>query len=148
MRTHTLFLFLLALGLTSCSLDDSDENSFYVEFLPIESVEVPEHFVYGETYDILLTYIKPSACYVFRDFYYVVNGNERIVAIENTVYTNENCIEDPESATVSLELTVTGTETYIFKFYQGKDEYGVDQYHLVEVPIMEDRLNSNETKAK
>lgn len=131
------------LVLASCSIEDSNP-AMYIEFVPIESVDLPEQFVHGETYDISMTYVRPNICYVFRDFYYIIDGHVRTVAIENTVYPDGNCVEDPESVTVSFEFPVTGTETYVFKFYQGKDEEGIDNYHLVEVPVMVDRSSFSE----
>ena len=139
-----LFLFvILALSLSSCNLDDSNSNDFYFEVRPIESVEVPEQFVQGETYEIAVTYTKPTNCYVFNNIVFDINGNERTVAVWNTVYPNGNCIEDPEEETVSFDLTIFGSETYLFRFYQGKDEHGVDRYHLVEVPVVSGRFFSD-----
>ncbi|MEP5256082.1 MAG: hypothetical protein ABJQ39_13555 [Winogradskyella arenosi] len=134
------FLFLVFITtLTSCSIEDDDNTQYSVEFMPIESVEVPEYFIYGETYEIAMTYTQPSSCYLFRDFYYSIEGNERTVAIENNVYLSDACVEEPELVNVSFDFNVTGNETYLFKFYQGKDEDGVDQFHLVEVPVIDSR---------
>jgi hypothetical protein len=137
MRKFTALFILILASFTSCNLDDDGIIDFYTEFLPIESVDVPDYFVYGETYNISMTFVKPSSCHVFRDFFYVVNGNERIVAIENTVYLRNNCDETPESVTVSFEFPVNRTETYVFKFYLGKNDEGVDQYQIVEIPVVE-----------
>ena len=139
MKKYALLIVILMITLTSCSVENDDTNNFLIEFMSIESVDIPDYFVYGETYDIAMTYTKPNSCYVFRDFYYEIDENERIIAIENTVYQSDTCIEEQESITVSFEFTVTGTETYLFKFYQGKDEDGIDQYHLAEVPITDSR---------
>ena len=132
-----LFLFFITL-LTSCSVSDDGTPQFHNEIMPIEGIEMPEQFVIGETYSIDLDYTKPNSCYVFSDFFYEINGNERIVAIINNVYTdsNANCIGDPQLTTVSFNFTVTSTETYIFKFYQGEDVTGEDQYQIVEVPVI------------
>ncbi|NRR91522.1 hypothetical protein HSX10_08090 [Winogradskyella undariae] len=139
MKKYALLILVFITTLTSCSIDDDNSDLFYVNFMPIESVDIPEYFVYGETYEIFMTYTKPNSCYFFRDFYYAIDGNERIVAIENNVYQEDNCDETPESETVSLNFYVTSNETYLFKFYQGKDEEGVDQFLLVEVPIIDER---------
>ncbi len=85
-----------------------------------------------------MDYIKPSGCHVFNDFLYQINGQERIVGIWNTVYTDNACVEDPETVTVSFQFLVTSTETYVFKFFQGQDEAlnGADQYLIIEVPVV------------
>ena len=133
-----LFLFaLLILTFTSCTVESDDRPQFYLEVLPIDSVEMPEQFVHGETYEIWITYTRPTLCYEFNDFFYEIDGHERTVAIINTVYTNFDCVEESEQITVRMEFPVTGTDTYVFKFYQGQDENEVDQYYLVEVPVVQ-----------
>jgi hypothetical protein len=93
----------------------------------------------------MITYNRPSSCYQFYNFLYDINGNERTVAVINSVYSNSSCIEDEESVTVSLNFMVTGTETYLFKFYQGHDEEGEDQYYLAEVPVLSERPSPGST---
>ena len=79
-----------------------------------------------------------------NDFIYEIDGQQRTVAVVNTVYTidNSTCAEDPEEVTVHFDFHVTSNETYIFKFYQGEDEQGTDQYYIVEVPVMDERAIS------
>ncbi|WP_299108078.1 hypothetical protein [uncultured Winogradskyella sp.] len=141
MKKIALLAFVFILTFSSCSLDDNPAETFYLEVLPIESVEMPEYFVHGETYEILVTYTKPNSCYYFNDFIYEIEDQERTVAIVNTVYLNSttSCDGEPEQVTVSFDFLVNGNETYVFKFYQGEDEDGTDQYYLVEVPVMDGR---------
>ena len=136
MKKYLLLMGVVISTLTSCGIDD-DAQSFYFEILPIESVELPEEFMFGDTYEIFIDYIRPSSCYVFNDFLYQVNDQERTVGIWNTVYTDNACEEDPETVTVSFEFIVNSNETYVFKFFQGQDEDGVDQYLIIEVPVVE-----------
>ncbi|MUU79013.1 hypothetical protein [Winogradskyella endarachnes] len=146
MKKFALLAVIFILTFTSCSLDDTVNDSFILEVLPIESVEMPEYFVHGETYEIFVTYTKPNSCYYFNDFIYEIDGHERTIAVVNTVYeTNTlNCEGDPEQVSVNFDFTVSGTETYLFKFYQGEDNYGEDQYYLVEVPVMDERQFSDQ----
>lgn len=133
------FLFLVSLAfLTSCSVEN-DNPIVRTEFMPIVNVAVPDHFIQGQTHEILMSYVKPNSCYVFNNIIFDIEGHERTVSILNTVYENENCTPQDELTTVSFDLTVSGDDVYLFKFYQGKDEYGVDQYHLVEVPVVNGR---------
>jgi hypothetical protein len=132
-----ILLLILAIStLTSCSIDDN-MPSYYLEVLPIESAEMPEEFVLGETHEIFIDYIRPTGCYVFNDFLYQINEQERTISILNTVYTDRPCEEDLETVTVSFQFIVTSLETYVFKFYQGEDEDEVDQYLIMEVPVVE-----------
>lgn len=146
MKKIALLAFAFILTFTSCSIDDSSSDSFYLEVLPVESVEMPEYFVHGETYEILVTYTKPNSCYYFNDFIYEIDGHERTIAVVNTVYSDNltNCDGEPEQVSVNFDFTVTGYETYVFKFYQGEDENGEDQYYLVEMPVMEGRYISEQ----
>lgn len=141
MKKFALLALVFILTFSSCSLDDNPAENFYLEVLPIESVEMPEYFVHGETYEILVTYTKPNSCYSFNDFIYEIDGHERTVAIVNTVYLTNvtECDGEPEPITVNFDFTVNGNETYLFKFYQGEDDNGEDQYYLVEVPVMDGR---------
>lgn len=138
MNKFVLLILICFAAFTSCSIDDNGSNFIGTEILPIESVEIPESFVYGESYEILITYNRPSTCHQFYNFFYEIDRNERTVAVINSVYSNESCVQESESVTVTLNFTVNGTETYLFKFYQGEDADGEDQYLLVEVPILDE----------
>jgi hypothetical protein len=130
-----LLAFIFISTLTSCSVETDENDTFYLEVLTIDSVEMPEHFVLGKTYDISVNYTVPNSCYQFNDFIYEIDKHERTVAIVNTVYPNANCVDKQERVTVSFNFTVSESETYMFKFYQGEDAEGVDQYYFVEVPV-------------
>ena len=133
-------LLLLSLSLLlfmSCSTDN-DEYNYYFEILPVESVDIPEEFVMGETYPITVTYNKPSSCYVYRNLYYAKENNQRTVAPIMTVYDNNNCETLEEySEDAIFNFIVTGNGSYVFKFWQGEDEEGEDIYLTIEVPVVE-----------
>ena len=90
MKKSALLVFIFIALFTSCSVDDDNYNNFYLEVIPIDSVEIPESFVLGETYQIDMTYTKPNSCYYFNDFIYEVDDQQRTIAVVNTVYTNLN----------------------------------------------------------
>jgi hypothetical protein len=124
--------------LNSCSLeDDSNAMNFSINVMPIESVAMDQEFVLGETHEIKMSYFVPSDCYEFNDFIYDVEFNQRTIAVVNTVYFRNDCTEVNDLVEVSLDITVNSTETYVFRFYQGKDDQGNDQYHIIEVPVVE-----------
>ena len=141
MKNRAYLVFLALVLFMSCSLDDSSNPEFSFEIMPIEDVIMPDEFVHGETYAIGVSYTKPNSCYHFSDFAYEIDGNERIIAVVNTVHHGDDviCTDNPVQNTVSFDFTVTGTDTYVFKFFQGEDESGSDEYHIIEVPVLNSR---------
>lgn len=122
---------------TSCSLDD-DSVKFRTEAVPIVSVEMPESFVYGEQYEIGVTYQRPSTCYSFYNIFLDSEGNQRTVVAVNSVRIGDNCTElEDELVEVSFDFKVIYTDTYVFKFWQGKDDNDNDLYYIVEVPVVD-----------
>lgn len=133
-----IFIFIVALAFNSCSLGDDGNLDFHLEYVPIENVTIPEEFQLGETYEINVSYFRPSTCYAFNDFYYQVDLNERTVAVINTVYENADCQPlDEALAETSFNFKATSNGTYVFKFWQGEDASGNDIYYIIEVPVVE-----------
>ena len=134
-----LIIISLSLNLlASCSLDNNGlDNNYNLDILPIESVNMPESFTYGETYPITVSYLRPSTCHSFKEFYYLKNDNERTVAVINYDFIAHNC-EDltDELVEATFNFIVTRTDSYVFKFWQGVDENDVDQYLTIEVPVV------------
>ncbi|MBC3758438.1 hypothetical protein H7U19_08490 [Hyunsoonleella sp. SJ7] len=132
-----LILGFLLVFLSSCDLADDDGNlNFNFEVLPIESVDIPDSFELGAIYPITVSYLRPSTCHQFRDFYYLKENNERTVAVINYCFERNDCEElTDEVVEASFNFKVTSNGSYIFKFWQGEDENEVDQYLIVEVPV-------------
>lgn len=130
-----LILSVLLSLLFSCTVDD-DNSNFSFEILPIESVDIPEEFTLGDVFPITVTYQTPTTCHRFRDFYYIRENNERTVSIINTVFNGENCEDlNEESRTATFNFKVTSNGSFIFKFWQGKDENDEDIFLEIEVPV-------------
>lgn len=134
-------IFLIVVSIVifhSCSVDNDNPPSFFLEVMPVQSVSIPQEFVFGQSHEISVTYAVPSDCYEFNDFIYQIDGNERTVAVVNTVYTTGECNFSEEVVEVSFDFVVTSTEPYVFKFYQGQDTLTtLDQYYIIEVPVMD-----------
>lgn len=132
-----LFLISLVFLLNSCSMEDDSVN-FHYEILPVDSFELPESFVFGETYPIKIYYKRPTTCHGFDGFYYDSHMNTRTIAVQAIVVNQSNCEEissnEPALEAV-LNFNVVYNETYLFKFYKGKDENGEDIFEEVEVPV-------------
>jgi len=120
----------------SCSVDD-DSTSFSFEILPVESVDIPDEFELGETYPITVSYLRPSTCHGFKEFYYLKENNERTVAPITYVFDNNDCetLED-NLVEATFNFIVTSNGSYIFKFWQGEDTDGETQYLIIEVPVI------------
>ena len=130
-----LIFSLVAMLFISCSIDD-DRNNYTLEILPVESVDIPDEFVLGETYPITVHYFRPTTCHVFREFYYVKDNNIRTVAPITYVFDQNNCTDiENELVDTTFNFIVTGNGSYIFKFWQGEDTNGEDQYLTIEVPV-------------
>ena len=134
MKKLVLLLSLL-FAFNSCSTDDGD--NFRFELLPVESVEIPNEFTLGETYEITIRYYRPSTYHAFNSFYYEKNLNTRTIAVESIVFEQDGC-EALESVLVEKKLNfhVTNNGSYIFKFWQGANEYGEDVFLEYEIPVI------------
>jgi len=125
----------------SCLPDDSDYPRYHLELIPIESVEIPEFFVQGKTYEIKLYYTKKSTCHYPNGIYFDSNANSRIIAVENVVYDRDDCSTDIleedliQQMTFEFKVNQPAQTVYIFKFFQGMEDNQTPIYHIVEVPV-------------
>jgi hypothetical protein len=136
MSKKIIYLLALFFILNSCSSGDDTQYSF--KLMPIESVDIPSEFTLGETYPITVHYTVPTSCYYFSSLYYDKDLNIRTIAIENAIAQRNNC-QDLSIAngarTYTFNFYVTSNGSYIFKFYQGKDDQGNDIFLEYEVPV-------------
>jgi len=124
------FLFI------SCSPDH--EPNYLYEVLPIESVDIPTEFTLGETYPITVHFNRPTSCHYFNGLYYQKDLNIRTVAVESAVEQRNNCQElsgDAAADEYTFNFYVTSNGSYIFKFWQGKDDQGNNIFLEYEVPV-------------
>jgi len=133
-----LILCLTLVLCASCSIDD-DNTNYSFEVLAVESVDIPDAFKLGEVYPITVSYLKPSSCHSFKEFYYLKENNVRTVAPITYVFDNNNCetLEENNLVESSFNFKVTSNGSYIFKFWQGEDADGEVQYLIIEVPVVE-----------
>ncbi|WP_250433700.1 hypothetical protein [Hanstruepera flava] len=132
-----LVVLLFSLFVLSCSVDDGNERIYNV-ILPVEEAVVPTEFERGEVYDIYLKYLRPTSCYAYNDVYYVREGNERMVAVVNTVFEGDyECVDVNELLDASFSFKAGEEDSYVFKFWQGEDDNGDSQYLIIEVPVVD-----------
>lgn len=125
--------YLILFFILSCSPQDDGSPDVIYEMLPVESATLPDEFLLGHTYEITLTYIRPSTCYGFNNIYYLKEANERTIAIvAYLVSGNNNCETLNEETETSFNFKATNGGSYIFKFWQGENNY-----MIVEVPVIE-----------
>lgn len=146
------FLLLITFSLVGCTLEDDGPNRL-LEFAEITNADLPEYFERGESYDIVVTYLLPSACHAFNGFDarqgQGANSNEIFIGVVTSYDANQtecNKEEDNLSREATLrDVTITGEvgTVYIFKFWAGQDSSGETQYYIVEVPV-EDPDNPGE----
>ncbi len=136
MKKLILLSFLIC-SMLSCSSDNDSSSDFFYETLPIESVIMPDEFQFGSTHEITMTYLRPSGCHVFNDFYYLTELNQRTIAIITTVFPDQQCETfENEEVEATFNFRVNDIDPYVFKFWQGEDENGNDTYYIVEVPVV------------
>lgn len=141
MKKLFFFVGLITIFL-SCSLDDSGIEDFNFEILPIEEVVIPNEMRFGNVYTISYTYFKPSTCHFFNNLYSVEENNIKTIAVINKVLNNnDNIICETitnEMVEMSFVFVVNNNEgNYIFKFWQGEDENGQENYLVFDVPIVQ-----------
>ncbi|MGV9002485.1 hypothetical protein [Flavobacterium sp.] len=130
------FLILLAISFTllSCGFDDNQNQ--YLEIVPVSTVEMPTGFRVDSITQIPVTYLRPTPCHQFSNFYYNSIGNERTVAIYCLKNGGQNCNPGAEYAvTVPLNFKPKHTGNYHFRFWIGVNDDGVDQYIEHEVIV-------------
>lgn len=132
-----LVVLAMSLFVLSCSLSDDSDISTNV-LLPIENAVLATEFERGEIYDIYLTYLRPSSCHIFNDIYFAAESNENTVAIIETYFNGpESCNELNEMHEAILRFKAGDEDSYVFKFWQGEDDNGDDQYLIIEVPVVD-----------
>ena len=123
---------ILVLFIFSCSDNDDSSSKFYNETLPVESVNLPEEFRLGETYNITITYIRPTTCYGFNSLYFEKNGYQNTIAVvANVALDNDSCKTLDEEMETSFVFSAGEKGPYIFKFWKGKRDY-----LIIEVPVI------------
>ena len=141
--TKRFFLLLSVVLLSySCSIDDGSTpiNYYYTN---ISSVEMPQSFELGETYEIPVTFDVPGECYTFSGFE-VVRGESmgrdentsRTVRVVLAGFNESECEGDPTiEVTRDLRFQVIFDQEYTFRFFTGSDDEGNPEFIEYVVPV-------------
>lgn len=132
-------LLLCSLCFSGCS--DDDETQFFFERTSIESVEIPEKFIRGETVQIIVSYFRKSDCHTFYNFDYRISQNQRTVTVIDVILDDQTsctALDKTDTVDIPLDFLVGNEESYIFRFWQGEDDQGLDKFLEIEVPVVEE----------
>ena len=139
MKKSIFLSLVLAITLTLSSCVKDDEPNFHFVPLQIQSADLPDSFSLNETYQIDVTYTIPDGCTGFSGFD-VTSGNDtttrNVVVIGTTRTDQDACTQATQEATGTFNFRVVYSDTYLFRFWQGEDEEGNQQYLEIEVPVM------------
>lgn len=130
-------LLLTILMLIGCNVDDGNQVTF--EVLPIESIELPSSFTLNETYQIPITFYRPTNCHAYNGIISNPNENERSIAVSSYIVNNSGCIDyagDEGLTENSFNFLVKYDYTYVFKIWKGIDDQGEDVFEIIEVPVV------------
>lgn len=135
-----VLLSMLSLSLVACSSGDDDSHDYYLEYAPVIDAEVPSEFQYGDIYNLKLNVALPNSCYFFYNQYdYFHRGNERYIYPIAHVDVRDVCNEVTSEVTLNIPVKVLQAVPYVFKFYQGKNADGKDDFLRIEVPVIFDQ---------
>jgi hypothetical protein len=131
-------MIALTLTVTSCSDDDDvNDHDYHLEYIGTISADLPEEFIYGQTYRINVTIELPNSCYYFYNQYdYFYEGTSRLIYPIAHIDDGVPCTLNITETTFSIPVQALQNETYIFKFYQGEDADGQDMFLTIEVPVI------------
>jgi hypothetical protein len=130
-----LLFTCVTLSLGSCEKDDAP--NFHFVPLSIVSAELPEFFSLDQTYTIRVTFNRPDSCTNFSGFDVISKESavRNVVVIGTNHYDQEGCTQALIEETNVFNFKVIHNETYTFRFWQGEDAEGNQEYFEVLVPV-------------
>jgi hypothetical protein len=133
---NLLKLLLPLILLSACDIGE-DEMSYHFVSLTTIAVDMPEEFRLNETYEIGVTVLEPNGCTAFAGFDILPEDTtiRRVVAI-GTEQDDVPCTEALSEVATSFDFICLYSGTYVFRFWTGKNEEGVDQFMEFEVPVV------------
>jgi len=129
------YSILLLFFLGSCDIEEDSNFSF----VPLQTVavEAPEAFIFNETHEITVTYLRPNDCTFFLGFDVINDGEttRNIVATGQMLSDSSGCNQQVEEVETTFNLVVLFSGTYLLRFWTGEDQNGVQQYIEIEIPV-------------
>jgi len=139
MKKILLFLTTLLI-VVSCTVDDEPQQDFFVEFLPMEIVHVPQYVQTGMPCEIKVRFKKPNGCYLFERFHTEQEKEAILIAVQTIVKPDNECLKVTDIVAEERSFTFTPSElynsgVYILKFLKGIDSNGNKTYTQVEMHV-------------
>ena len=131
-----LLILIIIISISSCSPSSDDDISHHFEYVPITNVDIPSEFTLGETYQINVSYILPNGCYSFYNYDYVYENTSRLIGTIAIVNDDITCTQATIEGEYIINVEARQNDTYIFMFWEGRDNQGIDQYLIIEVPVI------------
>lgn len=120
MRIGVIIVLCLMFVISSCEISDDGLRVTY-EAIPIDSVQMPQTFTFGEQYDIPVYYDKPTSCHVFEGFNVDAMLNERTITVVNARLDAGDCLDENQQEVQFLRFTAASNGTYVFRFLTDQD---------------------------
>jgi hypothetical protein len=134
-KAFLILLGLIAISISSCSLDDGGTNFHFVP-LKIVAADLPESFTLNETYQVNVTYELPNNCSFFEGFDVTkANDSIRNVVVIGTELEQQDCNTETVERQSTFSFICLYSQTYVFRFWTGEDDNGEAQYFEIEVPV-------------
>ena len=137
MRTY-LYLFL-SLLLFSCQIDPEDENT-RIEKIAAFDIQMPDNMNVNFEYTISFSYALPNGCYSFFGFDIesddITEKNVRLIYAFAEVANDEICSLEYSEEVYSFRFTPDESKTYLFRFWIGQNDEGIDQYEEIELIVV------------
>jgi len=133
---NLLKLLLPLFLLSACDIGEDEVNYHFVSLTTL-AVDMPEEFRLNETYEIGVTVLEPNGCTEFAGFDILPEDTtiRRVVAI-GTEQDDVPCTEVLSEVATSFDFICLYSGTYVFRFWTGKNEDGIDQFMEFEVPVV------------
>ncbi|TPN87951.1 hypothetical protein [Aquimarina algicola] len=137
-RLKIVLFFVIVTICIGCDLNDDDNTNFSYQLVKIEEVDLPEEFIRGKTYDIEVSYFRPTNCHSFEGFDFTRSENIRTIGAIHIVLDREDCenLQDETLSQASFRFFVGEEESYVFRFWQGRNEEGENQFLIIEIPVV------------
>ena len=136
-RFKFLLLAVIAISLTAVSCNSDNDHDYHLEYIKVTKADVPDEFIFGQTYRLNVMVELPNSCYYFYGQYdYFYEGTSRLIYPIAHVHDNEACTLNIREAVFTIPVQALQEEPYVFNFYQGEDDNGQDIFLTIEVPVV------------
>lgn len=143
MKKFFLGLFVI-FGLNGCSVDDGLNNdNINFDVAEITGNNLPDELIFGQQFQLSLTYNLPSSCHRFAGIDGRREGNTSsqrrniFIAVVTSVNTDVECnnTDADLERTAGLPIVIDENEEFTFNFLVGETAGGEAIYETVVVPV-------------